>query len=283
LGHRQARNHYYKKNPQPRSTKWVRYGAFGIKAAAGIGMLLLISYTFILAHDMITQSDFFRAKNISVQGNYRLSDSEILRQAQVNTESNILSVNLQVTRKRLLAHPWIAEAEIRRELPDAMAIKITEHKSLAIVDLGRKFIVSTRGEIFKTWSPMDDDTLPVINGLEFFDFDAPGKPRSMPFGAVMEVFQLGSKLNSILPTRFINRVFVDREIGITICAFEKNQTIKLGFHDYPEKYERLEEILIQMKNLKDIKDFDSIDLNSLERIVVSPIRIKSSAKDNKEV
>ena len=130
---------------------------------------------------------------------------------------------------------------------------------------------------------MDDDTLPVINGLEFFDFDAPGKPRSLPFGAVMEVFQLGSKLNSILPTRFINRVFVDREIGITICAFEKNQTIKLGFHDYPEKYERLEEILIQMKNLKDIKDFDSIDLNSLERIVVSPIRIKSSAKDNKEV
>jgi len=263
--------------------KWVRYGAFGIKAAAGIGMLLLISYAFILGHDVITQCDFFRAKNISVQGNHRLSDSEILRQAQVNTESNILSINLQVTRKRLLAHPWIAESEIRRELPDAMAIKITEHKPLAIVDLGRKFIISTRGEIFKTWSPTDDDTLPVINGLEFFDLDEPGKPRSLPFGAVMEVFQLGSKLNSILPTRFINSVFVDREIGITICAFEKNQTIKLGFHDYPEKYERLKEILFQMKNLKDIKDFDSIDLNNLERIVVNPIRIKSSAKDQREV
>ena len=283
MGHRQTRKNYYKKNPQLRSVTWVRYGAFGIKAAAGIGMLLLISYAFILGHDVITQCDFFRAKNIRVQGNHRLSDSEILKQAQVNFESNILSVNLQVTRKRLLAHPWITAAEIRRELPDTMAIKITEHKPLAIVDLGRKFIISTNGEIFKTWSPTDDDTLPVINGLEFFDLDEPGKPRSLPLGAVMEVFQLGSKLNSILPTRFINKVFVDREIGITICAFEKNQTIKLGFHDYPEKYERLKETLFQMRNLKDIKDFDSIDLNNLERIVVNPIRIKSSAKDHKEV
>jgi len=246
-------------------------------------MLLLISCAFILGHDVITQCDFFRANNISVIGNQRLSDSEILRQAQIKTESNILSVNLQLARKRLMAHPWVAEAEIRRELPDAMAIKITEHKPLAIVDLGRKFIISTRGEIFTFWSPTDYDTLPVIDGLEFFDLEEPGKPRSLLLDAVMEVFQLGSKLNSILPTRFINRVFVDRESGITICAFEKNQTIKLGFHDYPEKYERFKEILFQIKKLKNIKDFDSIDLNNLERIVVYPIRIESSAKDQREV
>ncbi len=283
MGRRQVRKNSFKKKLQPHPIKWVRYAVFGAKAAAGTAVLLLISVVFIFGYDVITQCDFFRVKNISVQGNRRLADLEILRQARVNTDSNILSVNLQVTRKRLLAHPWIAEAEIRRELPDAVAIKITEHKPLAIVDLGRKFIINTRGKIFKEWSPLDDDRLPVINGLEFVDLDEPGKPRSLPFGAVMEVFQLGSQFNSILPTRSINKIFMDRESGITICAFEKNQTITLGFNDYPEKYEWLKQILFQMKNLKNINGFDSINLSNPERIVVNPIRIESSTQDQREV
>lgn len=283
LGHKQVRKNHYRKNPQPDPPKWVRYAIFSTKAAAGIAMLLLTSFAFIFGYDVITQCNFFRAKHISVQGNHRLSELEILRQARVNTDSNILSINLQMTRKRLLAHPWIAEAEIRRELPDVVAIKIAEHRPLAIVDLDRKFIIGSRGEIFKEWSPLDDDRLPIITGLEFSDLDEPGKPRSVPLGAVMEVFQLGSGPNSILPTRLIKRIYVDRESGITICAFEKNQTIRLGFYDYPEKYERLKEILFQMEKFKNINGFDSINLNNPQRIVVHPIRIESSTQDRREV
>lgn len=257
---------------------------------AGIAALSFISFVFIFGYDFFTQCDYFRAESLIVAGNNRLSEKQVIKQAQINKRVNVLSVNLSMTRKRLLRHPWIAEAEVARKLPNEIDIRIKEHKPLAILDVGRKFIINIHGEIFKEKSESDPENLPIISGLEFSDLNIPGESylscpkaragghaHSTPFDAVMTVLQLGQEAESILPNRLIIRIRVDREMGLTIYMpdyempdYESGRVkaIKLGYNDYPDKYDRLKNVLFYLNKKSCFSDFDSIDLNNLNRIVV---------------
>jgi len=242
-----------------------------------------MSFVFILAHDFITQCDYFKTYNIVVRGAHRFSKQQILEQANINKGINILSVNLSLIRNRLLAHSWIAEAEVRRELPDIITIRIKEHEPFAILDLGRRFLINVNGEVFKEWTASDPDVLPIVSGLQFSDLNVSGEQRSTSFNAVMEVLRLGLEPDSILPNGRIRKIRVDGQTGLTLYAFDRAGVIKLGYHNYPDKYERLESVLFYLKKKEGFPDFNSIDLNHVDRIVVKLVKDESSAGDHKEV
>ncbi len=290
LEHKRIRKNYYKNSCAKRRVKIIRRFAFCLKMIAGITALSFISLCFIFGYDFFTQCDYFRAESLIVAGNNRLSEKQVIKQAQINKRVNVLSVNLSMTRKRLLRHPWIAEAEVARKLPNEIDIRIKEHKPLAILDVGRKFIINIHGEIFKEKSDSDPENLPIISGLEFSDLNIPGESylscpkaragghaHSTPFDAVMTVLQLGQEAESILPNRLIKRIRVDREMGLTIYMpdyempdYESGRVkaIKLGYNDYPNKYDGLKNVLFYLNKKSCFSDFDSIDLNNLNRIVV---------------
>ncbi len=250
---------------------------------AVITLLHFISFLFIFSHDFLTQCDYFRAEELTVTGADRLTREQILEQAQVTNDTNIYSLNLSMARKRLLAHPWIAEAEVSREPPSGINIRIREHKPIAVIDLGRKFLINSHGEIFKEMTAPDFEHLPVIKGLEFSDINVHGESRSTPFSAVMNVLELGQKPDSVLPNTLIKKIMVDREIGLTIYAFDRIKAIKLGYDNYQNKYAKLKNVLSFLEKRNGLSHLDSIDINNLNRIVVNPARIESPAGDQKEV
>jgi len=275
----------------------------GFNVVAGLAALIASSCFFILIHDVITQCDYFKAKSLKIEGMQRLTTKQIIRQARVREGMNVLAVNLTTVRKRLIAHPWIAAAEVRREIPSGLNIRIKEHAPLAIVNLDRKYIINEQGRIFKEWAASDPDTLPLINGMQLADFSVDGKTtdpagqwstgqskgsqnnhlKARPFEAVMQVLILGKQTRSILPNRKIKKIRVDREIGITLEAFKHIKTIVLGYHNYPLKYAMLKNILKYRKQKQNFPDFDRIDLNNVNRIVVNPVRLKTPGGDQKEV
>ncbi len=254
----------------------------GFKFTAAIAAVMTVTALFILVHDLLTQCDYFGARQLTIEGMRRLTREQVAGQAGVQDGVNILSTNLSLVRKRLRSHPWIAEAEVRREIPSGLTIRIKEHSALALVDFGRKYLMNTHGEIFKAWEASDPDTLPVIKGLKLSDltvyrqsessnFNSDREPTA-PFNAVMRVLQLGGKKGSILPNRLVRQIHVDRQIGLTIYAFDQGKTINLGYSDYAGKYRMLANLFSYLKRHRSISDFDRIDLNNLKRVVVNPIK-----------
>lgn len=283
MGRKNIRRNYYKNSAAKNHNRIRKRLVLSVKTAAVITALLLLSFVFIFSYDFLTQCDYFKAEKLVVTGTDRLSEKQVLEQAQIKKGINIISVNLSMTRKRLLAHSWITEADVSRDLPCGIHIRIKEHQPLAILDLGRKFLINTSGEIFKEMAASDPDQLPIISGLEFSDINTSDKPRSIPFNAVMSVLELGQKCNSVLPCKLIKKVRVDREMGLTIYAFDQIKEIKIGYNDYPSKYDRLENILVRLKELPELSRLESIDLNNINRIVVHPTTVESPARGHKEV
>jgi len=276
----------YRKGQKPQG--WFRLPARimrGFKVMAAVVVFAAVTAFFILIHEIVTQCDYFAAEKITIEGTRRLTHEQVARQARVQTGDNILAVNLSLVRRRLLAHPWIAEAEVSREIPSRLIIRVEEHAALAVVDFGQKFLINHQGRIFKAWDPAEAQNLPVISGLDLSDLTVygrlepsdPGRTpvESAPFRAVMQVLSLGKEQGSILPNHLIRQISVDRQIGLTIYAFDGLKAISLGYSDYIGKYHMLAKLFSYLKRQRNIFDFDRIDLNNLQRIVINPIKMES--------
>jgi len=276
--------------------------AIGFYFIGGVAALLATSLLFIFVHDVITQCDYFRARSLKIEGMHRLSRKQIIEAARVDEGVNVLAVNLATVRKRLLAQPWIAEAEVRREIPGGLYIKIQEQSPLAIIDLGRKYLINENGQLFKEWTDTDPADLPLISGLDLSDIRVQsktgatatqpsikdrnplqtGRGRDNPFEAVMQVLMLGRQTRSILSNSNIRQIRVDREIGVTIEAFDQMKTIVLGYRNYALKFEILKNLLSYGRQTRNFPEFNRIDLNNVNRIVVNPVS-KVPFGDRKEV
>lgn len=272
----------YRKSPKAASrNKFLRGIGLTFKSMAAVVGLILTTGSFILVYDLATQCDYFAARQVSIEGTQRLTPETVARQAGIRMGDNILAINLSLVRKRLLAHPWIAEAEVRREIPSRLIIRVKEQNALALVDFGQKFLINRQGQIFKAWDPSDPADLPVISGLDVSDLPVWGQPQSSEkigtpahsasFKAVMQVLRMGLQQGSILPNRLVRQIKVDQQIGLTLYAFDGIKAINLGYSDFTGKYHMLGNLLSYIKRQPNILDFDRIDLNNLERVVIHPL------------
>jgi cell division septal protein FtsQ len=246
-------------------------------------MVLGMSAAFIFAYDVVTQSDYFRVNQIEIIGARRLSAEEICRRARIKKGTNIFSTNLAQAKKRLLAHPWIAEAGIHLRPPNHIQMVITEHVPLAFIVLDRIYIMNRRGELFKEKSKLDLFRLPVVYGLEFRDLNLPDKPHRPSFQAVMEVLTLGGNPDCVLSNRAIKEIHVDREIGLTVYAFKSKVAIRLGYSDYAGKYVRLKRTLSYLRESKAYEGARYIDMNNAKRVVVKPVAPDENGTEYQEV
>ncbi len=286
-GKKRIRKNYYKNSPAKRRARIKDRILLWMKCIFVVSVLSVMSICFIFCHDILTQCDYLKAKTIEIKGASRLSPQKIIDQAGIQTGENILSVNLGLTRLKLMAHPWIEDAEIFREFPSKIGIIVKEHTPLAVLEMGRNFIIDTNGNIFKEWEASDkmlvSDSLPVVSGLNYSDLNEQGKKRSISFRAVINALEIGNKTAAYIPEMSIKRINVDREIGLTIFAFDKVNMIKLGFDNYMDKYEKLNTVLNYLKQNGDFPYIDSIDLKDLNRIVMRLAVKDFSATNQKEV
>jgi len=286
LGKKKLRKNRYKK--RSRKNQYRAKGLFKsrptlyLAISAGVGLLTAMSLGLVFIHDLLTQCEYFEATAISTNEGERLSRADILKQAGIGIGDNILSINLPLVRARLLSHPWISEAEVSRVFPSEMTITVKEQEPVAVLVLGRHFVINAQGEIFKELDDTDQQNLPVVTGLEYSDLNSPGEPRTRAYAAVMEALELKHRVEKDIPGLAIRQIIVDREIGLKLQTQGRIQSILLGYHHYATKYDRLKKIYFYLKKEQLFTKVDSLNLVNLDRIVLKPAKVLSSAKKQKE-
>lgn len=120
-------------------------GVFGLLIGLGVG--LFMSYTWLTEHP------FFALKNVTVQGNVRLSEEEVLALAEVLPGMNSLAVNIHDVEERVLQNPWIESVAVSREFPDTLSLEVREKAPAFWMQSGdRMHYVDTAGRVI---APVD--------------------------------------------------------------------------------------------------------------------------------
>jgi cell division protein FtsQ len=263
-----TRKNRLKKNIQKKRNRLVHRLLTGAKLLALMGVILAVSALFMAGYAAVTSTAYFSTQSIAIEGQSRLSRQVILSQAAIREGDNLLAVNLKLVRKRLLAHPWIAAARVAREIPETISIAVTEHAPLAVLDLGRKFLLNTHGRIFKEYGPDDPGNLPLVTGIAYGDISLGDDALGPNMAAVLKVIQVSKAKKSALPYDRIKEIHMDAEMGITLYVWDNRRTVKLGLDGYAAKYERIRQLLPYLRQDKRWRTFTAIDANNPDRIVV---------------
>lgn len=263
-----TRKNRYKKPAKQKRRRLLGGLAMAIKLISLMAIMLATSALFMVGYAAVTQTKYFRTKAIDIQGQSRLSEEVILAQAGLQQGDNLLAVNLRLVRKRLMAHPWISEARVAREIPGTIKISLSEHQPLAVVDLGRKFLINEDGRIFKEYDADDPQGFPLVTGIAYADISLGDDDLTPAMQKVVAVLKMSQKRKSILPYDEIRKLHMDAEMGVTLSVWKDARQVKLGLSQFEHKYKRLEKLLPHLKYNQNWEGFRAIDANNPDRIVV---------------
>jgi len=217
------------------------------KVVAGIIVLLVVSTCFVSGYGVFVRSDCLRVKDVQVEGASVLSREAVIARAGIEPGTNIMAVNLSVARKRLQADPWIAEVRISRVLPSTIMIGVKEHEPVAVMEWGDGFLINSRREVFKRVESTDPVSLPVIIGVDYSDLNMAGRSVSPVLNAALDAVETAAIIGRQVPGMRIGKVIADRDTGLTLCALDAVNEVRLGFDDdhdnYLKKFQRLNHML----------------------------------------
>jgi cell division protein FtsQ len=265
-----VRKNRYKKrsNGPPRLAGVLRLMLGGVKLSGLLTLLLLVSAIFVSGYATATHSAYFRTESIQVSGNQRIGRDEILSQAGIKEGENLLAINLHVARERLMAHSWISSARISRDIPESITIQVKEHAPIAVLDMGRKFLLNAQGRIFKEFDESDPSHLPLVTGISYMDISLGDDPLSTSMQAALELLEICRSNNGALPYDEIAELHMDKEIGATLVTQNDQRRIKFGFGEFTTKNQRLKQILPVLENNSQWCEFQILDAINPDRVVV---------------
>ncbi len=90
----------------------------------------------------------FGISSVHLAGNGRTQPSEILAALGFEPGQSIFGANVQAARQRLLQLPWVADAQVRRQYPDSIAVSIVEKLPFALWQTANgTFVVERSGRV----------------------------------------------------------------------------------------------------------------------------------------
>ena len=205
---------------------------------------------------------------ITVSGNSRLSKGEVVALLDGIRGSNMLTVDIDSWRQKLLSSPWVADAAIRRVLPGTVAVAISERQPMGI---GRVeddlYLLDDRGGIIDQYGPnYAEFDLPIIDGLAGPPRDdAPliDGPRAAFASRVLSALQARPAL-----ARRVSEIDVSDLRDAVLILKGDTAMVRVGGEQFAE---RLQSYLDLAPALRErIAAIDYVDLRFDERVYVRP-------------
>ncbi len=164
-----------RQRPRPR---WVRPAQVLLAALLTIGALaagvrhLADSGAFATARERVRAEILAGSvaaglvvRDLIAEGRRRTTEGEIVQALARYRGMPLLAVDLTLVQQRLEQLPWVRTATVRRELPDTLVVRITEHRPVAIWHQGdRRRLLGSDGEVIPVRDLRGFAALPVIAG-----------------------------------------------------------------------------------------------------------------------
>jgi cell division protein FtsQ len=238
------------------------------RTARAAVMLALAGYVTYRAADFVLSAEALTVTRITVRGNTRLSRGEVLSLLDGLHGQNMVTVDLEGWRGRLLASPWVANAAMRRVLPGTVDVFVAERQPMGIGRIGPSlYLVDERGDIIDEFGPNYADLdLPIIDGL------ASGPPES---GLLIDETRaaLAERLLGALQAkpelaRRVSQVDVSDPRDAVLILKDDTALVRVGDGQFIERLQSYLELAPALRER--VPNIDSVDLRFDERVYVRP-------------
>ncbi len=223
---------------------------------------------------VVVRAPALRVGHVAVTGTQYLSSGEVLALLDGIRGRNILFVNLEDCRQKVLASPWVADVTLRRALPGTITVRVTERHPIAIGRIGDEFfLVDERGGVIDEYGPRYADfDLPILDGLA---------PRGGTESAANERrADLASRLLRDIGTKpelakRISQVDVSDPTNAIVIVDQDTARVKLGDERFAERLQLYMDLAPRLRER--VPAIDYVDVRFGERVTVGAQKAKGSA------
>jgi cell division protein FtsQ len=236
-----------------------------LRAVVGVMVLGLAIYAGRQAVAVVEDLEIFHVDRITVRGNHRLSNGEVMALITGLRGRSILAVDLDEWRHVLLNSPWVADASLRRTLPSTVDIVILERTPLGIGRInGVLYLVDERGVVIDEYGPSYADLdLPIIDGLSA----VPGDESSDLHRALL-VRRLLDALRVRNMAGQISQIDVSDSRNAIVLLEGDPTLLRLGNERFAERLQSYFELAPALR--EQVPAIDYVDLRFDERVYVRP-------------
>ncbi|HMG22890.1 MAG TPA: FtsQ-type POTRA domain-containing protein [Kofleriaceae bacterium] len=137
-----------------------------LPAAAAVAVVAVLGGGLWAGYRWLARSPRFAITRIAITGAHRVDPDALRARLPIQIGDNAFTGLAEVARV-VRAEPWVAAAEVRRQLPHTVAIELRERVAAALVELGELYLVDASGRPFKraALEAGEGDGLPVLTGL----------------------------------------------------------------------------------------------------------------------
>lgn len=113
----------------------------------------------------IMTSPLFNISKITVSGNERITENEIISLSEITLNENIFKTVINKSETKILENPYIKSAIVKRKLPTKIEIIIEERKINFMLEYGSGYVyINNQGYILEISNEKID--VPIIQGAE---------------------------------------------------------------------------------------------------------------------
>lgn len=204
---------------------------------------------------------YFAARHVTVLGaGPLLSEQAVLSWLGIDERTTLWDLNPAAVRSRLEAHPLVARASVRRELPDRLSIRLREHRPEAIAVLDRCYYVARDGRLLGALGVEHGRDYPLITG------PTPGTPaglRTWLYRRALRLVRLCERRGCPVG---ISEVNVDPRGGVVLYPVQPRVAVRFGWGSWREKVERFAWVLRAEERRRE--GLRAIDLRYRNQVVV---------------
>ena len=259
---------FRRRHVTPRTRRRFAWSRTRLAGAAVVATgVLYVGYQAALA---AVTSEMVTVTRMTVQGNSRLSRDDVLALVDGLEGRNMLVLDLDEWRQRLLASPWVADAALRRVLPGTVDIVVSERQPLGIARIGERLhLMDRRGTVIAEFGPgYADLDLPLIDGLA-------------PLGAAPVDRPMVDETHAALAVRLLTSLEADPELSGRIAQVDVSDArdavvmlegdtalVRVGDDEFVERLRSYVDLAAALHER--VPQIDYVDVRFGERVYVRP-------------
>ncbi len=136
-----------------------------LKSLLGTTVTIDALLGLLLVYLLFLHLPYFNLQQVEVTGNHRLSKAEVIETAEIESGTNLLTVDLAGIGTRLRRHPWVRTASVYRRFPGQLILEIEERSPRAILAAIKLYYVDEQAEAFTRVLPGDPVQYPLFTGV----------------------------------------------------------------------------------------------------------------------